>query len=85
MSSTASPSSPQRLARAPSAADLFTPKLVTVLREGYSIGDLRADLSARVARRVAASIHHDLGRTPAPELPAAVRRHLPETAGMDLS
>jgi len=46
MSSTTSPSSPQRLARAPSAADLFTPKLITVLREGYGLGDLRADLFA---------------------------------------
>jgi sulfate permease, SulP family len=46
MSTTTSPSSPQRLARAPSAADLFTPKLITVLREGYGLGDLRADLFA---------------------------------------
>jgi SulP family sulfate permease len=32
--------------RPPSAADLFTPKLVTVLREGYGGRDLRADLIA---------------------------------------
>jgi len=30
----------------PSFAELFTPKLVTVLREGYSVGRLRADLLA---------------------------------------
>ncbi|MEP1030725.1 MAG: sodium-independent anion transporter, partial [Alphaproteobacteria bacterium] len=29
-----------------SAADLFTPKLVTVLREGYSLANLRADAVA---------------------------------------
>ena len=34
------------LARAPSAAELFTPKLITVLREGYGLSDLRADLFA---------------------------------------
>ena len=45
--STPSPTAPSRgLARAPSAADLFTPKLVTVLREGYRFSDLRADLFA---------------------------------------
>ena len=27
----------------PSLAELFTPKLVTVLREGYHLSDLRAD------------------------------------------
>ena len=30
----------------PSFAELFTPKLVTVLREGYSLASLRADLMA---------------------------------------
>jgi sulfate permease, SulP family len=30
----------------PSFAELFTPKLVTVLREGYGFKDLRADLIA---------------------------------------
>lgn len=30
----------------PSPADLFTPKLITVLREGYRFADLRADLLA---------------------------------------
>src|SRR6187549_3686217 len=32
--------------RPPSAAELFTPKIVTVLREGYGGKDLRADLIA---------------------------------------
>ena len=41
------PSAPTRgAAPAPSAAELFTPKLVTVLREGYRLGDLRADVVA---------------------------------------
>jgi SulP family sulfate permease len=31
---------------APSFAELFTPKLVTILREGYGLGDLRADAIA---------------------------------------
>src|SRR3954465_2688338 len=30
-------------ARAPSFAELFSPKLLTVLREGYGFADLRAD------------------------------------------
>ena len=30
----------------PSFADLFTPKLVTIFREHYRLGDLRADLIA---------------------------------------
>ena len=46
MSNTTSPSSPQRVAPQISATDLFTPKLITVLREGYGLGDLRADLFA---------------------------------------
>src|SRR5215217_1481936 len=32
--------------RAVSFADLFTPKLVTVLREGYRVADLKADMVA---------------------------------------
>jgi sulfate permease, SulP family len=44
MSAPNSPSS--SLARAPNASELFTPKLITVLREGYGLGDLRADLFA---------------------------------------
>ncbi|MBN9304232.1 MAG: sodium-independent anion transporter [Devosia sp. 67-54] len=39
------PASTQRL-EPPRAADLFTPKLITVLREGYSLSDLRADVIA---------------------------------------
>ena len=39
---TASPSSPPAT-KGPSFAELFTPKLVTVLREGYSVKNLRAD------------------------------------------
>ncbi|HEX2528151.1 MAG TPA: SulP family inorganic anion transporter [Geminicoccus sp.] len=31
---------------APTFAELFTPKLVTVLREGYGLGDLKADMVA---------------------------------------
>src|SRR6185437_5332179 len=33
-----------RIIRQPTFAELFTPKLVTVLREGYGIADLRADI-----------------------------------------
>jgi len=33
-------------ARKPSFAELFTPKLVTILREGYGFGDLKADAIA---------------------------------------
>ncbi len=40
-------SSPKtRAGHAPTTAELFTPKLVTVLREGYKLGDLRADVLA---------------------------------------
>ena len=34
----------RRLTTLPSASDLFTPKLITVLREGYRLADLRADV-----------------------------------------
>jgi SulP family sulfate permease len=37
---------PQRALKAPNSAELFTPKIVTVLREGYGGRDLRADLIA---------------------------------------
>ena len=40
MTSSASPSRTS----APVALELFTPKLITVLREGYHLGDLRADI-----------------------------------------
>ena len=39
------PASTDRL-EPPSAADLFAPKLITVLREGYRLADFRADLFA---------------------------------------
>ena len=42
---TATPSSPPKPQGA-SSAELFTPKLVTVLREGYSLANLRADALA---------------------------------------
>lgn len=40
--------------RQPSFVELFTPKLVTVLREGYGIADLRADLVAGLTVAVVA-------------------------------
>ena len=43
MDKTAAPKSPPR---PPGAAELFSPKLVTVLREGYRFADLRADILA---------------------------------------
>jgi sulfate permease, SulP family len=51
----------------PSFGDLFTPKLVTVLREGYRLSHLRADAYRRADRRHrrAAAVHgdrHRLGR-----------------------
>ncbi|MEI8179070.1 MAG: sodium-independent anion transporter, partial [Aestuariivirga sp.] len=42
---TASPASPPKPQGA-SFAELFTPKLVTVLREGYTLKNLRADAIA---------------------------------------
>jgi SulP family sulfate permease len=36
----------QKTAASPSFADLFTPKLITILRQGYGFGDLRADILA---------------------------------------
>lgn len=44
MSTSTSPA--PRPARTPNASELFTPKLITVLREGYGFADLRADLVA---------------------------------------
>ena len=49
--------SPDRAARAPagpSFADLFTPKIVTVFREGYGLGDLRADAVAALTVAIVA-------------------------------
>jgi SulP family sulfate permease len=40
------PSSGQKFVARENFADLFTPKLVTVLREGYGLADLRADALA---------------------------------------
>lgn len=39
----------------PSFVELYTPKLVTILREGYGRGDLRADAVAGIAVVVLAS------------------------------
>lgn len=36
----------QKTTASPSFADLFTPKLVTILRQGYGLGDFRADVLA---------------------------------------
>lgn len=44
MSTTSTPPTPPQTG--PSALELFTPKLVTVLREGYGFADLRADILA---------------------------------------
>lgn len=41
-----SPQRPTSTLPEPSFAELFTPKLVTILREGYRLGDLRADAVA---------------------------------------
>lgn len=45
------------------------------------LGLLRAELSDGAAKRVAASLHHDLVKTPQAELPDLIRGHLPEIAG----
>jgi SulP family sulfate permease len=41
-----SPPAGQKFVARETFADLFTPKLVTVLREGYRLADLRADALA---------------------------------------
>lgn len=46
------------------------------------LGDLRASLPRRVTDDVVATIGRDFAHVPAHELPEAVRRHLPVTAGM---
>ena len=48
------------------------------------LGEVRAALPERVLRQVVASISHDLTGTPEHELPAAVRKHMPPTAGLEL-
>src|SRR3546814_19754402 len=40
------PERPSPASHKPSFAELFTPKLVTILREGYGLRDLRADVVA---------------------------------------
>jgi sulfate permease, SulP family len=45
---TASTPSPVSAAQ-PTFGELFTPKLVTILREGYGLNDLRADAVAAAA------------------------------------
>ena len=60
-----------------SAADLFTPKLVTVLREGYSLANLRADAVAGltvaiVALPLSMAIAIASGATPAQGLYTAI-------------
>lgn len=47
------------------------------------LGELRDLLSPRVEARIVASIHHDLAKTPIHALPGLVRKHLPETAGIE--
>ena len=49
----------------PSFAELFTPKLVTVLREGYGFKDLRADLIAGLGGGTAEGYPEDAGSVPA--------------------
>jgi SulP family sulfate permease len=61
----------------PSAADLFTPKLVTVLREGYGLANLRADALAGltvaiVALPLSMAIAIASGATPAQGLYTAI-------------
>src|SRR3954453_20322321 len=41
-------------ARAPSFTELFSPKLLTVLREGYGLADLRADAMSGLTVAIAA-------------------------------
>ena len=36
----------QKTIGSPSFADLYTPKLITILRQGYGLSDLRADILA---------------------------------------
>ncbi|MBM3541150.1 MAG: STAS domain-containing protein [Alphaproteobacteria bacterium] len=63
--------------RPPSFADLFTPKLVTILREGYRLAHLRADLVAGltvtiVALPLSMAIAIASGATPAQGLYTAI-------------
>src|SRR5882757_4504371 len=61
----------------PSFVELFTPKLVTVMREGYGLGDLRADALAGltvaiVALPLSMAIAIASGATPVQGLYAAI-------------
>lgn len=47
------------------------------------LGELRGHLSHRTAAHLVASVSHDFAHTPEHELPAAVRKLLPETAGLE--
>ena len=63
--------------RAPTFAELFTPKLVTILREGYGLADLRADAVAGltvaiVALPLSMAIAIASGLNPAQGLYAAI-------------
>ena len=66
-----------RQSAAPSFADLFTPKLVTVLREGYGLSQMRADAIAGltvaiVALPLSMAIAIASGATPAQGLYTAI-------------
>jgi SulP family sulfate permease len=68
---------PSSLQERPSFVELFTPKLVTILREGYGLGDLRADALAGltvaiVALPLSMAIAIASGAAPAQGLYAAI-------------
>jgi protein required for attachment to host cells len=48
------------------------------------LGEVRSALPARALHQVVACIHHDFAKLPEHELPAAVLRHMPATAGLEL-
>ena len=84
---------PNRTASAasrPSLGDLFTPKLVTVLREGHGLADLRADAPAGltvaiVALPLSMAIAIASGLPPNAALPqqdAAPENDIPEARGL---
>lgn len=47
------------------------------------LGELRAHLSRQTLHHLVASVSHDFAHTPEHELPEAVRKLLPETAGLE--
>ncbi|MFC4347291.1 SulP family inorganic anion transporter [Kordiimonas lipolytica] len=76
MTTTTRPSSAPASTR-PSFADLFTPKLVTIFREGYGLGHLRADMIAGLTVAIVAiplsmAIAIASGATPAQGLYTAI-------------